>query len=110
MKFSKIAGWLLLIAGVSIILWTLYSSYNIFTVEAQVPEIFKMEEPTADSQTSPGQIEDVIEGLVGEQLKKILPLELLPRLLNLMAWSIFAGIAIFGGSQISNLGIKLIKT
>jgi hypothetical protein len=33
----------------------------------------------------------------------------LPKLLNLLSWSIFAGILIFAGAQIAGLGIKLIK-
>lgn len=110
MKFSKVAGWLLLIAGVSIMLWALYFSYKIFTAQAQVPEFFQIEESTISPQEPSDQIEEVIKGLLGEQLKEILPRELLPRLLNLMAWSIFSGIAIFGGGQIANLGIKLIRT
>ena len=39
---AKIFGWILLIAGVLMIVWTLYASYNIFTGKAVVPEIFEM--------------------------------------------------------------------
>jgi len=112
----KIFGWVLLLAGILIIIWTLYFSYNIFTGKASVPEIFKIIDynpPT--TLTPPLSVEEMagtqaqMEKMIGEQLKEILPTEFLPKLFNLIAWSIFAGILIFGGAQISNLGIKLIK-
>jgi len=50
-----------------------------------------------------------MEKMIGEQLKGIIPVDTLPKMLNLIVWSILAGLLIFGGAQISNLGIKLIK-
>ena len=46
--------------------------------------------------------------MIGEQLKGIIPVDSVSNLLNLIAWSIFAAILIFGGAQIASLGIKLI--
>jgi len=39
----------------------------------------------------------------------MLPVNFLPRILNLTAWSIFAFILFFGGAQIAGLGIKLMR-
>ena len=108
MKFRKIFGWLLLLAGVIIIFWSLYSSYNIFTAKAEVPEIFKIAESTL-SQKETQDLEAQMQEMIGEQLKGIIPVGSIVTLLNLIAWSIFAGILIFAGGQISSLGIKLIK-
>jgi hypothetical protein len=44
MNYSKITGWLLLIAGITIIGWTLILSYNIFTTKAALPEFFEIPE------------------------------------------------------------------
>jgi hypothetical protein len=116
MNITKIFGWVLLIAGLLIIGWTFYSSYNIFTGKTSAPEIFKM--PTEKAQappakgkipTTPQEIQKELEKLMTEQLKEMLPPDTLARLLNLISWSMLAGILIFGGSQISNLGIKLIR-
>ena len=93
MVLTKIIGWLIFSIGLAIIIWTLFTSYNIFTKQTVVPQVFEME----------------LESMVSEQLKGLLPTDFLPELLNLMSWSILAGILIFGGSQISYLGIKLIK-
>jgi len=113
----KIFGWVLLIAGIILIGWTLLSTYNIFTGKVATPEIFKLPEaakaPVAEEKiTGIQDIQDIqaqIEKMIGEQLKGIIPVETLPKLLNLIVWSILAGLLIFGGAQISSLGIKLIK-
>lgn len=111
----KVFGWVLLIAGLIVIGWTLISSYNIFTGKTAAPEIFKIEaeESSAADQgkipTTPEEIQKEMEKIIHEQLKEVLPAGFLPGILNLAAWSILAFILIFGGSQISGLGIKLVK-
>jgi len=110
----KILGWGLLIVGVVIIGWTLFSSYNIFTGKTAAPEVFKVETegvltPEGSFPASPAEIQKETEKMIGEQLKKILPADTIPKMLNLAVWSMLAFILIFGGSQISSLGIKLIK-
>jgi len=105
---KKILGFILLFAGLILIAYTVYSSFNIFTAKAAPPEVFKTEEQT--SQAIGGQgIEGQIQEIIGEQLKGILSVDSLPILLNLISWSVFAGILIFAGAQVSSLGIKLIK-
>ncbi len=106
---KKILGLVLLFVGLAIIFYSLYSSYNIFTAKTEAPEIFMVEEKEEVKVTGTGDIQAQIQRMIGEQLKGMLPAGSIPRLLNLIAWSIFAGILIFGGAQISNLGIKLIK-
>ena len=109
-KLQKFSGWILLLVGVGIILWSLYSSYNIFTAKTTAPEIFKMaEKETVLPKKETQKLETQIQEMIGEQLKGMLPVGSITTLLNLIAWSIFAGILIFGGAQIANLGIKLIK-
>jgi len=107
---TKILGWVLLLAGVLIIFWTLYSSYNIFTGEAVIPEIFEMGDGEALSQKEGTEdLQAQMEKMIGEQLKGLIPADTIPKMLNLGVWAMLAGILIFGGAQISNLGIKLIK-
>ncbi len=113
MDFLKVFGWLLLSVGIIIIIWTLYSSYNIFTGQTDMPEIFSS---SAESYRGPaeafgegGEISTQMQEMLGEQLKEFIPMNTLPKMLNLSIWTMLAGLLIFGGSQISNLGIKLIK-
>jgi len=117
MNSKTIIGWITFLTGISIIVFALYSSYNIFTGKASVPEFFQFEEKTITPTTqkgkiptSPEEIQQQLGTMIGEQLKGLLPEDFLPKILNLVVWSMLAGILIFGGSQISGLGIKLLKT
>ena len=105
---KKILGLILLFLGLIIILYSLYSSFDIFTAKTSAPEIFKTEETTLSQKGGQG-VEAQVQQMISEQLKGMLPVDSLPTLLNLVAWSILAGILIFGGAQISSLGIKLIS-
>jgi len=127
MKARKIIGWLLLLVGLIIIFYSLFTSYNIFTGKSLGPTVFKMPEKETvlpqkgKDQALEGQGEESklssspfaaareMEEMIGEQLKGMLPLDFIPKLLNLLSWSIMAGIMIFAGTQISSLGIRLIK-
>jgi len=108
----KIFGWILLLAGIALIFWALYSSYNIFNAKAEIPTIFKVEIPRTSSPSNSANSSDIqatINNMIGEQIKGLIPTDIVPKILNLVIWSIFAGILIFGGTQISSIGIKLIK-
>ena len=107
---KKILGWLLLISGILIIFYSLFSSYQIFTGKSPSPEIFKIEKvilpASLETQT---EAERIVQELLQKQFQEIIPAGSIPQLLNLISWSILATIFIFGGAQISGLGIRLIK-
>jgi len=113
-NFKKIAGWLLLLSGLIIIFWTLYTSFNIFTAKTVVPEVFKLKakETTIIEQKkqslTPEEAQEEVRKIINEQLNEIIPPEFLTKLLNLISWSIFAGILLFGGGKISAIGIKML--
>lgn len=113
MNLSKILGYLLLIIGLSLIIFTLYESYNIFKGNFSAPLIFKVQTPMQSSKTGvSNNLQDLqkqINEEISKQISQIIPIETLPKILNLLSWSILAGILIFGGGQIANLGIKLTK-
>ena len=114
---KKITGWALLIAGLIIIFWVLYSSFKIFTAKTTAPEIFKVTEKKEQllpeeiktTPSSPEELQNEMKKIIEEQMKEIIPSEFLTKLLNLLSWSIFTGILIFGGSKISGIGIRLIR-
>lgn len=116
MDFTKIFGWILLIGGVTIICWTLCSSYNIFTGKSQAPDIFKIEE-SLDKINEKGtnvpldlnNIQAELQKMISQQMQGMVPQNAIPILLNLIIWAILTGILIFGGTQIATLGIKLVK-
>ncbi len=110
MSFIKtIMGWALLGLGLIIIFYCLYSSFNIFTANTEAPQVFTTEQGESVLPSGGGGPQEQLERTIQEQLRGILPTDSIFTLLNLAAWSIFAGILIFGGAQVSSLGIKLIK-
>jgi hypothetical protein len=110
---NKIIGYALLIAGLMLIVFTLYQSYNIFMGNSSAPLVFKVQEPLNSSETSgAGNLQDLQKQLNEEIAKRIgqmLPVETLSKVLNLLSWSTLAWLFVFGGAQISTLGVKMIK-
>jgi len=109
---NKIIGIVLLICGLSMILWSVYISYNMFQGNRPVPEILTPQIETgievADGST-PTQIDEQIKQTIQEQMANILPQANVYKLLNLIVWSIFAWIMIIAGTKISSLGIGMLK-
>lgn len=116
----KIIGWLLLFAGLAIIFWAVWSSYNIFIGVKEVPALFKIEQsPAASSlpqkpasgaleQDLEEQAQKIIQGQIGEQLKQMMPAEFISKIFNLFSWAIFVGFLVFAGGRIAGIGIKLL--
>lgn len=109
MKSSKLAGWVLLALGIVIILFSLGTSYNIFTGQKEIYPLFSMSENISFAVDESSSEIEQMQMVVGEQLTKMIPSNALPTFLNLTSWSILAGILVFGGGKISGLGIKLIN-
>ncbi len=113
MSATKIIGWLTFTAGIIIIGSTIYYTYNIFTGATPVPQIFNMDfgniQEIPEEGTDSG-FEDQIRQMLSQQLSNLIPLESLNKFANLITWTGGAWIIITGGSKMSELGIKLIRT
>jgi len=118
---KKIIGWVFIILGIMIISWAIWNSYLIFTVQKPVPEIFKVEAKKdfipqpSEKETKVFSPEEMQEKMIqemretiSERLREMVPFEVMIKLFNLISWSIFAGILIFAGGKISEIGIKLL--
>jgi hypothetical protein len=104
---KKILALTLIIIGLAVIFYGLYSSFNIFSGKVAAPEIFKA--PPIAKTAGSQEIQAQIQNMIGEQLKGMLPVDSITTFLNLTSWSVFAGILIFGGAQIAGLGVKLLN-
>ncbi|MBD3208494.1 MAG: hypothetical protein GF370_03500 [Candidatus Nealsonbacteria bacterium] len=116
MNTFKVIGWITFGAGLAIILFSLYSTYQIFTGEKLPPQIFAINLPQEESLETPAkaptsqeEMMELLQQQLSSQFSKMIPSDTLPKLLNLLIWTVGAGVLIFGGSQISSLGIKLVK-
>lgn len=114
---KKIIGWILFVGGIIIILWPIKNSYQIFTAKKQAPEVFR--KISKEEVFSKEEIffenfqskipQQFIKKMVQEQITQMIPSNYLIKLFNLISWSIFVTILIFGGGKLSILGIKLLK-
>jgi len=116
MNYDKISGYVLLVGGVVLIVWIIVYSFQIFTGKITVPEVFKnnqiQEIKVSNAKlniSNEEQLKENISMATQEALQKILPSDFISGLINLICWSIFTTIAIFGGSKIASLGVKLIS-
>ncbi len=111
MDTTKTIGWGTFLMGIFIILFTINFTYNIFTGKEKAPEIFDFEivktEPETLNDGLPSQSQ-MVEMMMRE-LKELLPAESISKTLDLVVWTMGAGILILGGNQVASLGIKLIK-
>ena len=113
---KKVFGWFLLIIGVLIIFWGIYSSFEIFTAKRSVPEIFKVptsQEVSIEEKTAKdlqAEMQQQMQQVIREELGKIIPPGFLPKLFNLISWSIFIWILVFAGGKLAWLGIQLLKS
>ena len=88
----------------------MFSSFNIFTGKAPVPEIFKTSVEKIVVQTTGNQDPQAqVQKMLDQQLKGMLPVDSFPKIFNLTVWSLLAGLLTIGGGQLASLGIKLIK-
>ena len=110
LRYQLVIGYILLATGLLLIGWTLYQSYNIFTAKASVPLIFRTQNIKNEAKNiNPLDSQKQMEEIIRKQLSELIPADTLPKILNLVSWSIFAGILIFGGAQITGLGIKMLR-
>lgn len=110
---QKILGIIILILGLALIFYAIYSSFNIFTGKTLPPQIFTVSESKAGAPSGTNSVQDQAQRLIQESIRQqfqtVLPSDILPKTLNLLSWSFFAWILIFGGVQVSGLGIRLLK-
>ena len=104
MDLHKIIGYILLFGGLLLIAVPLWQTYNIFVGKSLPPSIFMQHSLVAPNQNlSDNQQQDQ------KALTDALPMDLIINTLNLVSWFILMMLLMFGGKQLADIGIKLIK-
>lgn len=106
MNTNKIIGYVLLIAGVLLIVFLLWQTYNIFTGKSLPAQIF-LKPIVAQENPQVGAYD--IQGQIQNALIKIIPINYIDNSLNLAVWLILVWVLIYGGSKIAEIGVKLIN-
>jgi hypothetical protein len=107
MSPNKISGYILILAGLAIIIFAIHQSYQIFTGKIQVPQFFVSSGKPSAQSPKIGDAQSQAQDAILKQLENILPSDSVFQLMNSISWSILVIILIFGGGQIAGLGIKL---
>lgn len=103
---EKLFGYGLLVVGLLLILLPLTQTAFIFFGKALPPQIFTRPEALQLNQNV-GSFD--FQKQIENAFIKILPVDLFNSVLNLISWLILMWILMFGGKQIADIGIKLIK-
>lgn len=110
---NKILGYFLIIVGVVIISSICWQSYNIFNNKAEVPQVFKQQIVVTKANQNNNllgvDIQKEMQQAIGDQLGSMIPKDSITKIMNLICWSIFAGIMILAGSSVAGVGTKLVK-
>ena len=113
---KKIVGWILVAVGVLAIAGGVWQTYQIFTNQAPMIEIFKLDKeqgtflPETPAKTQDELVGQQMQQLLQEQLGKLIPANTITKLLNLTVWSIFMGILVFAAGKIAAIGVALLKS
>jgi len=104
-KLNIIIGYILLLAGLLLIVVPFYQTYAIFTGKSLPPQIFETQKIQENKNVGAFDVQKQMENV----FMKILPLDLINNTLNLGAWMILAWGLMLGGGKIASIGISLIK-
>jgi hypothetical protein len=99
MNPDKIIGYVLLLLGLGIILFSIFSAFSTFTGSKEPPELFRLEKSTQP--ISLGGVE--IPGM------ELIPVEYFNISGNLMFHFLLMWLLICGGGRIASIGVSMIK-
>ncbi len=108
----KYFGISLIVIGVLLVFYAVFFAVGIFVQEKQPPEVFQEQEVSLSDMMPVGMEEGVEEGALtsmgGEAtIEDVFPIS---KMLNIVAASMFAMLLIFGGSKLTEMGIRLMKS
>ncbi len=104
MKYFGIA---LIATGVLLVLYAVFFAAGIFVQEKQPPEIFQEQEVPLSDMMPTGAEEDTLAAMGGgATIEDVFPIS---KMLNVVAASMFAMLLIFGGSKLTEMGVRVLK-
>ena len=106
METNKIIGYILLAVGILLIVLPLWQTYNIFSGKAMPTQVFMR--PVALTVNNKVSALD-IAGQMQNALIRIIPVDFIDNILNLITWLLLMWILIYGGGKIAEIGVKLLN-
>ncbi|MCG2727507.1 MAG: hypothetical protein L6244_02505 [Candidatus Methanoperedenaceae archaeon] len=99
-KDYKAVGYALLIAGLILIIWAVYSMYNVYTGATPPPSVIEMKSVTISLPTGENAPPIQTELISGSDSSK---------LVNMGLWFVLMTFVASAGGRISGIGVKLIR-
>ncbi len=99
-KSYKATGYVLLIAGLILIIWAVYSMYNVYTGASQPPSVIQMNGVTLSMPTGQGTPPAEAELISAQNSSK---------LVNMGIWYALMFFVASAGARIGGLGVNLIR-
>jgi hypothetical protein len=109
MIIKTLLGWVLIIAGLLLVFWSVQGTYNNFTGKTEFPRIFSTTEGKEIKQSIDDNLEGKIGNIVKDQLNNIISQESTEKMFNMTAWIMFATFLVFSGSKVVAMGTGLIQ-
>ncbi|MDD3032759.1 MAG: hypothetical protein PHF88_02210 [Candidatus Pacebacteria bacterium] len=106
---KKTIGWLFLLVGIMVILYTALSTINYFTGVYPFPELFVSSETVSTVSESSDSLNSMIEGMLSNQINSFISKDSINLILNMTAWSLFAFFMVYLGAKVFELGLKVMK-
>lgn len=112
MEFTvkQFLAWVLIIIGLGIVFWDIYSSYYFFTAQKEFPAVFVQNTATkVDNSATGDTIQDQVGKVVKEQMQQLIPENTVTQLLNISSWIIFASFLLWAGGKLIGIGSDFLK-
>lgn len=98
-NYDKVIGYVLLVAGLCLIIYSAHLAYSTFTGAKSPPEIFELKDVPSVVPTDQTQMPEV----------NVFPPSFLNQMGNLSVYSLLIMLLMMAGGKIADLGIKMIK-
>ena len=112
MEFTvkQFLAWALIIIGLGIVFWDIYSSYYFFTGQKEFPAVFVQSTALkTDNPTTGATIQEQVGNVVKEQMQQLIPENTVTQLLNISSWIIFASFLLWAGGKLIGIGSDFLK-
>lgn len=103
---KKTLGYFLVLIGLILIIYAIFSSYMVFTGKSDFVVFFEAQESISSDGSFLGQ---EINTIIESHLNDIIPSDWIATTMNLTIGSILYFILIFAGFNISKIGVMLLK-
>jgi hypothetical protein len=97
---TKLVGYLLLAAGVIVIIVAMFNAYNVFSGKQNPPQVVVLESIQVNVPAQGGSSGAAIELFSGDVTTK---------LANMLAWYVLMVFMMLGGSKLAGIGVQLLR-